>query len=90
MCIRDRYFPSIGKTKHGLLERILRSASESELRDVLKVSEGRDQVFFNFFYAGRDNLSDSVKGDGFCSIRNAMILEQGKYFLCIHTVALSN
>ena len=62
----------------------LKCSSEQELLEFFQVSEGPNAVTFNFFYAGRDNLSDCVKGDGFCSIRNAMILETVWSYLLIN------
>jgi hypothetical protein len=72
------FLPTTRMKKYlNLLEGIVKCSSEQELLEFFQVSEGPNAVTFNFFYAGRDNLSDCVKGDGFCSIRNAMILENG-------------
>jgi hypothetical protein len=43
----------------------------------LLTQDGEDAIKFKFFYTGRDNLHDCIKGDGFCSIRNALLLTKG-------------
>ena len=42
--------------------------------DVVELLKSKAQL--HFYYAGRDNLSDSISGDGLCSVRNAMVLQQ--------------
>ena len=64
---------SNAKTRR-LCEATFKCTSIEEIVGVLK-----SKASLRLYYAGRDNLSDSIKGDGLCSIRTAMVLEQGMY-----------
>ena len=59
-----------------LCEALLQCSSEADFVDLLML-EGENAIKFMFFYAGRDNLSECIIGDGFCSLRNALTLAMG-------------
>ena len=59
-----------------MCESLLQCSSEAELVQLLML-EGDNAIYLMFYYAGRDNLSECIIGDGFCSLRNALALAMG-------------
>jgi hypothetical protein len=56
-----------------MCERLLQCSSEAELVKLL-MQDCENAIKFMFYYAGRDNLYDCVVGDGFCALRNALVM----------------
>ena len=83
-CGRVRVSLSLGVNDYSLkqsvfrdmCEALLRCSNEADFVELLKL-EGENPIKFMFFYAGRDNLSECIIGDGFCSLRNAIALALG-------------
>ena len=59
-----------------MCEAWLQCLSEADFVDLLML-EGENAIKFMFSYAGRDNLSECIMGDDFCSLRNALALAIG-------------
>jgi len=83
-CGRVRVSLSLGINDYSLkqsvfrdmCEALLRCSNEAEFVELLML-EGENAIKFMFFYAGRDNLSECIIGDGFCYLRNALALALG-------------
>jgi hypothetical protein len=58
--------------------RLLQYSSEAEFVELLML-DCENAITFNFYHAGRDNLSDCVIGDGFCALRNALVIGMGGF-----------
>ena len=50
-----------------MCERLLQCSSEAESVELLML-DCENAITFNFYYAGRDKLSDCIIGDGFCAL----------------------
>jgi len=59
-----------------MCDRLLICSTEADFVQFLKL-EGENATKFMFYYAGRDNLSECIGADGFCSLRNALVLAMG-------------
>jgi hypothetical protein len=79
-CGRVRITFSDYAVRHSRLqdmcERLLQCSSEAELVKLL-MQDCENAIKFMFYYAGRDNLYDCVVGDGFCALRNALVMGMG-------------
>ena len=59
-----------------MCDRLLICSTEADFVQFLKL-EGENATKFMFYYAGRDNLSACINADGYCSLRNALVLAMG-------------